>query len=43
MSALVLSSSNAVTMMSEVLKSMISEEEDDEGSLTYAFIFVIPV
>lgn len=34
MSALILSSCNTVSMLSEVLTSMISEEEDEEGSVS---------
>ena len=34
LSALILSSCNAVSMLSEVLASMTSEEEDEEGSVS---------
>ena len=34
LSALILSSCNAVSMLNEVLASMTSEEEDEEGSVS---------
>ena len=34
MSALILSSCNAISMLNEVLASMTSEEEDEEGSVS---------